>query len=95
MLGNHEFDYGLPTLASYIRNLTSCNNSSSSSSAACRPIPVLGACNIDASAEPLLQGLLQKWTVLSFKAKHKTYKVCVCDTISTQQRLRHTYKATR
>uniref|UniRef100_A0A383W8U0 5'-Nucleotidase C-terminal domain-containing protein n=1 Tax=Tetradesmus obliquus TaxID=3088 RepID=A0A383W8U0_TETOB len=82
VIGNHEFDYGLPALASYIRNLTTCSgssggSSSSSSNAGCRPIPVLGACNIDASAEPLLQGLLQKWTVLSFKSKHKTYKVGV------------------
>jgi hypothetical protein len=36
---------------------------------------MLGACNIDASQEPLLQGLLQKWVVLTYKAKHKTYKV--------------------
>lgn len=76
VLGNHEFDYGLPALASYIRNLTSCS-SSSSSGVRCRPIPMLGACNINASKEPLLQGLLQKRVVLSFKTKHKTYKVGV------------------
>ncbi|KAF6254137.1 Metallo-dependent phosphatase-like protein [Scenedesmus sp. NREL 46B-D3] len=76
VLGNHEFDYGLPALASYVRNLTSCS-SSSSSSTKCRPIPMLGACNIDAAQEPLLQGLLKKWVVLSYKTKHKTYKVGV------------------
>jgi hypothetical protein len=36
---------------------------------------MLGACNIDASQEPLLQGLLKKWVVLTHKTKHRTYKV--------------------
>jgi hypothetical protein len=36
---------------------------------------MLGACNINASQEPLLQGLLKKWVVLTYKAKHRTYKV--------------------
>lgn len=47
-LGNHEFSFPAETLATYIKNLT---------------FPVLGACNINTTAEPKLKGLVQRWTV--------------------------------
>ncbi|KAI8473348.1 MAG: Metallo-dependent phosphatase-like protein [Monoraphidium minutum] len=47
-LGNHEFSFPAPYLAAYIKNLTA---------------PMLGACNVDTSAEPALRGLIKKWVV--------------------------------
>eukprot|EP00878_Enallax_costatus_P025591 GHUV01027395.1.p1 GENE.GHUV01027395.1~~GHUV01027395.1.p1 ORF type:complete len:465 (+),score=71.79 GHUV01027395.1:551-1945(+) len=64
VLGNHEFDYGITKLASYIRNVSTAT-------------PILGACNIDASEEPEMQGLLQKYTVLKYVEGKRTYKVGV------------------
>jgi hypothetical protein len=44
--------------------------------------PMLGACNVDASAEPLLAGLLKKYTVLSHTCGNTTYKVCTLPSIA-------------
>jgi hypothetical protein len=55
-VGNHEFDFGTQLLGSYIKNLSA---------------PMLGACNVDASDEPALKGLLKKFIVL----KHGNFKV--------------------
>ena len=47
-LGNHDFVHGPATLAAFIRNAS---------------FPVL-SCNLDASAEPSLRGLVQRYTVV-------------------------------
>eukprot|EP00892_Ulva_mutabilis_P007896 jgi/Ulvmu1/5479/UM023_0015.1 len=46
VVGNHDFDKGVDYLANFIENAT---------------FPVLGACNLDLSAEPRLSGKIQKW----------------------------------
>lgn len=61
-LGNHEFDFGVTVLGSYIRNLSEA-------------IPMLGGCNVDTSQEPALRGLLKKWLVLTHKTPKKNFKV--------------------
>ncbi|KAG2426537.1 hypothetical protein HXX76_011762 [Chlamydomonas incerta] len=53
VLGNQEFEAGLPALAAY---LTALNASG---------IPALGGCNVDAALEPALSGLIRKWAVKS------------------------------
>lgn len=56
-LGNHDFDYGPAVLASYIKNTT-------------QPFVT---CNIDASKDKSMRGLVKKWTLL----KHSSLKIAV------------------
>ncbi len=49
MLGNHEFDLGVEGLAPFLKDL---------------PFPVISA-NIDASGEPLIEGLFAPYTIIT------------------------------
>jgi 2',3'-cyclic-nucleotide 2'-phosphodiesterase (5'-nucleotidase family) len=49
-LGNHEFDFGPVSAYTYLSQLK---------------FPVLGACNVNASADPTLNSIIQKWTIVT------------------------------
>ena len=55
VLGNHDFDFGVPNLAAYIKNLS---------------FPMLGACNVDASHDANLGPVLKHWTIINVPKKN-------------------------